>query len=872
MTVHTPVAEPLEPQVQPGNGLRRALRWVSPAVGLALFAAAVWVLNRSLQEVSYREVRAAIHGLPASALLLSVLFTAGNYAVLCGFDLLAFRYVGKRLTEWKVAVTSFIGYAVANNVGFAIISGTSVRYRFYSRWGLGGADISRIVVFYTGTFWLGFLVLAGWSMAMDPHPGLRDLLGATTVALTGWGLLLSAGAYVVLAAVRRDPVKMWKWHIPVPPLRTVAMQYLLSTVDWALAGAVFYVLLPRTELTFAEFLGAFLAAQLLGLVSHVPGGVGVFEGTMVVLLRQYLSLDQIVSSLVIYRLIYYIIPLGVALAILVADEVRLRRHHFAKWGSWFGTMSLQIAPRILAMFLFLGGALLLVSGATPTEPHRLRWIDQNVPLVLVEAGYLIGSVAGVGLLIVSNAVARRLDMSFVIAVTWLSAGIGASLLKGADYEEAVLLGLLLVALVVSRPAFDRKADFWDARFSPGWIFGLVAVVGATVWLGFFAFKHVEYSDELWWRFALNQDAPRALRATMLAVVLLLAFGVMRLLRPAEPTIVLPTDEDLERAQALIARQTSTVPYLVYLRDKTLLFSDDGNAMLMYAIQGRTWVCMGDPVGEPRAVTGLIHQFFARCDDYGGVPVFYQVSKDRLHQYADFGLTFAKLGEEAFVDLPSFNLDGAEKKPFRLVMNRFAKAGMGFRVVPAKEVPLILPRLKEVSDAWLREKRASEKGFSLGFFDPEYVLRFPVAVVEAEGRVVAFASVWPGPGATELSVDLMRYRPDAPRNVMEALLLHLMLWGRDGGYRRFNLGMAPLSGLEVSAIAPVWTRIGNWLFQRGEALYNFQGLRTYKEKFHPTWEPRYLAYPGGLNLPRITADVSALIAGGYRRIFRRGPGA
>jgi phosphatidylglycerol lysyltransferase len=870
LTVQTPLpADAAEPQVTASAGLRRALRWVSPAVGLLLFAAAVWVLNKSLQQVSYREVRESIHALPLTGLLLSVLFTALNYAILCCFDLLAFRYVGRKLNDWKVAVTSFIGYAVANNVGFAIISGTSVRYRFYSRWGLSGSDISRIVVFYTGTFWLGFLVLAGWGMAMDPHPGMRELLGPTFVSITGWVLLGSALAYIVAAAVRRDPIPLWKWTIPVPPLRMVVMQYLLSTIDWALAAAVFFVLLPPTELTFAEFMGAFLAAQLLGLVSHVPGGVGVFEGTMLVLLEKYLPLGQIVSSLVIYRLIYYIIPLAVALVILVADEVRLRRHHLARWGSWFGTISLQIAPRVLAMFLFLGGALLLVSGATPTASHRLAWIDRNVPLVLVEAGYLIGSVAGVGLLIVSNAVARRLDMSFVIAATFLSLGIAASLLKGADYEEAALLAGLLIALAASRPAFDRKADFWDARFSPGWIFGLIAVVGAAVWLGFFAFKHVEYSDELWWRFALNQDAPRALRATMLAVVLLLAFGVMRLLRPARPIIVFPTDEELARAERLIERQPSTVPYLAWLRDKTLLFSDDGEAFLMYAVQGRTWVAMGDPVGDPRAVTPLIHRFFERCDDYGGVPVFYQVSKDRLHQYADFGLTFAKLGEEAFVDLAAFNLDGAEKKPFRLVMNRFARSGMTFRVVPVEEVPLILPQLRQTSDAWLAEKRMAEKGFSLGFFSPEYVLRFPAAVVEAEGRVVAFATVWPGGEGTELSVDLMRYRPDAPRNVMEALLLNLMLWGQAQGYRSFNLGMAPLSGLEVSAVAPVWTRIGNWLFQRGEALYNFQGLRTYKEKFHPRWEPRYLAYPGGLNLPRITADVSALIARGYRGIFRRG---
>ena len=864
------VSPTADPPVPPRAPWQRAVRSLSPVLGLALFAGAVWVLHRSLRQVSYPEVRASLRALPASGVLLAMLLTAANYAVLCCFDLLAFRWVGRRLTEWKVAVTSFIGYAVANNVGFAIISGTSVRYRFYSRWGLGAADISRVVVFYTGTFWLGFLVLAGWSMAFDPHPGLRSVLGPVAVGMIGWTLLAVAAAYAAAAAVRRE-VALGRWRIPVPPLRIVGAQYLLSTVDWALAAAVFFFLLPRTELTFAEFLGAFLAAQLLGLVSHVPGGVGVFEGTMVVLLEPYLPLGQVVSSLVVYRLVYYVVPLAAALAILVADEARLRRRHFARWAGWFGALSLQLAPRVLAMFIFLAGALLLVSGATPTSPNRLGWIDRNVPLVLVEAGYLIGSVAGVGLLIVSNGIARRLDAAFVAAATWLALGIAASLLKGADYEEAVLLALLLGALASSRPAFDRKADFWAARFSPGWTFGVVAVVGAAVWLGFFAFEHVEYTDELWWRFALNQDAPRALRATMLAVMLTLAFGVMRLVRPAPPQIVLPTDAELERAQALIARQPSTVPYLAWLRDKTLLFAEDGGAFLMYAVHGRTWVCMGDPVGEPKAVTALIRRFFERCDDYGGVPVFYQVGKERLHQYADFGLTFAKLGEEAFVDLASLTLDGAENKPFRLVMNRFARAGMTFRVVPVQEVPPLLPRLREVSEAWLADKRTAEKGFSLGFFSPEYVLRFPVAVVEAQGRVVAFATVWPGPDRVELSVDLMRYRPDAPRNVMEALLLHLMLWGRAEGYRRFNLGMAPLSGLEVTPVAPVWTRIGAFLFQRGEALYNFQGLRTYKEKFHPAWEPRYLAYPGGLALPRVTADVAALIAGGYRGIFRRGGG-
>ena len=164
---------------------------------------------------------------------------------------------------------------------------------------------------------------------------------------------------------------------------------------------------------------------------------------------------------------------------------------------------------------------------------------------------------------------------------------------------------------------------------------------------------------------------------------------------------------------------------------------------------------------------------------------------------------------------------------------------------------------------------AEKGFSLGSFDWQYVSRFPAAVIERNGSVEAFATLWPGPGRVELSPDLMRHRRDAPPGVMDALFGHLMLWGRDQGYRRFNLGMAPLSGIEGVRRADTWSRFGRFIYRHGEPLYNFQGVRTYKEKFHPDWEPRYLAYPGGLALARVLADVTALVAGGYRRILLGG---
>jgi phosphatidylglycerol lysyltransferase len=115
---------------------------------------------------------------------------------------------------------------------------------------------------------------------------------------------------------------------------------------------------------------------------------------------------------------------------------------------------------------------------------------------------------------------------------------------------------------------------------------------------------------------------------------------------------------------------------------------------------------------------------------------------------------------------------------------------------------------------------------------------------------------------------MRYLPDAPRGVMEYLFIELILWARREGYGQFNLGTAPLSGLENRALAPLWNRVGAFVFHHGEHFYNFQGLRDYKEKFDPEWEPKYLACPGGLSLPRILTDIAALIGGGLKGVIRK----
>ena len=844
--------------------IRRAL----PAViGLTLFVGALIVLWHQLSEVTWAALSAHVVATPHRALVLALLLTTLSYVTLSGYDVLAMLYIGKRLPRGRVGWVSFLAYAVANNVGFAALTGASVRYRFYTRWGLTAEDLSLIVLSNAVACWLGLLMLGGISL-VSSAPAVAALPLPAWVAPIGWACIAVALAYMLVVAVWRVPVRVRGFSVPAPRMRLTIAQLMVSVIDWTLAGGVLYVLLPASPASFVDVLGAFLLAQLLGLVSHVPGGIGVFEGSVVFGLSPFLTPAQLVPALVVYRAIYYLLPLTVALVGLVIDEARLRRAHAIRLAASIGRVTERLTPQMLATFTFVAGVMLLFSGATPAEADRLRWLDRVLPLGVIEASHVTGSVAGAVLLLLSQGLSRRLDAAYYLTIVTVTAGVVASLLKGFDYEEALLLVGLVIVLRLARPAFNRKAAFFATRFSTPWIAAVAAALVASVWLGLFAFKHVEYSQDLWWQFELAGNASRFLRGSVGAATVVLLFAMARLIGHAPHELEPPSDADLDTAGRIIAAQDSTFPYLVYLEDKALLFDQRREAFIMYGVQGRTWVALGDPVGPPERVPELIRLFIARCDDYGGTPVFYEVGTKYLSHYADFGLTFVKVGEEARVDLREFTLDGPRGARYRQLVRRLEKDGGVFRVLPSDEVSRRMDELREVSDDWLRTRSVGEKGFSLGSFDPQYVARFPAAIVECGRRIRAFATLWPGMLGQEVSADLMRHHHDAPRSVMEALFAHLMIWGRAQGYRWFVIGMAPMSGFEQSPVAPLWARAGRLLYEHGTPLYNFQGLRAFKSKFDPVWESRYLVYPGGLALLRIAADVSALVSGGYRRIFSK----
>lgn len=848
----------------------RWLRALGPLLVLGLLGVAFWMLHRQLQGHSYADIQRSLSAIGRDRLGLALGLTVASYFVLTGYDTLALRYLGRHLRYRQRALAAFLGYVFSYNLGLSLLGGAAPRYRLYTRWRLTALEIATLIGFNSLTFWLGALTLAAAALFGEPRAMTAALHLPERVAQPlAAALALAVGSYLLACTLRRSPFTLRGWNVSLPSPPLAVAQVALSVVDWSLAAGVLYVLLPPSAtVSYRHFLGLFVVAEVGGVISHVPAGLGVFETILIVSLSPVAKPPSVLGALVAFRLIYYLLPLVVAAAALATYEIRARWERLDRARSAFGLLIPELAPRLLAATTFVGGTLLLVSGVTPAAPGRLEWMESILPLPVLQLSHFLGSIAGVGLILLASSLHRRLDAAYHLTMVLLGAGAVFSLLKGFDYEEALILVAMLAMLAPCRAYFYRRASVISERFTPIWTLSVVVVIAGSTWLGFFAYRHVEYTRDLWWQFSLFEDAPRFLRATVGVVGTVIGFAVAHLLRPAVPRLAPPDADTLEAVAAAARASPQTYGHLALLGDKSFVLSADRHAFLMYAISGRTWVAMGDPIGAEDQRADLVWRFRELCDRYAAWPVFYEVSAERLPLYVDVGLQPLKFGEEARVRLDAFTLAGRANREMRHTVTQVEREGAVFEVLPKEAVPALLPELQVVSDTWLAEKHTREKGFSLGFFDPQYLAQLPVAIVRTAHGIVAFANIWCGAGRHEVAPDLMRYRSDGPSRVMDYLFIRLILWAKEQGYEWFNLGMAPLAGLESHRMAPLWHRLGAFAYLYGEPFYNFQGLRQFKEKFHPEWAPKYLVSPGGLALPRIVANVAALVSGGLRGVIAR----
>ncbi|MBV1797239.1 lysylphosphatidylglycerol synthase domain-containing protein [Siccirubricoccus sp. G192] len=602
-----------------------------PVFGVALLVGALYVVQREFRDLSVADIRRAMAALPATSLWIAAGLTVLAYLVLAIYDKLGSIYAGRPVSWPKSLLASFCGYSLAHNLGFAAVSGAAVRYRLYSAWGLTPLEIAKVVGFTSLTFGLGGLALGGLVLLLEPEvvPWLGTHLPhwvLQSLAIPFWGVVIG---YVVLSRFVRH-VRIFKHEIDLPGPRMAVMQTTLATVDVALTAAIFYTLLPAAEgLTFLRFLGIYLAAYAAGILAHVPGGLGVFDGAILLGLQPYMPAAEVIGALFVFRLYYYIVPLFIAGSLFAGFEIGQRRAVLARLTAvGRGTETLEVPA--IASLVALAGALLIFLGALPTKGTILEeWAGHAAAI----ASHFAASVVGSLLLVMAFGLLRRLSIAWWGALLLLVNGAVIAWLRGEAWWLWGAFLLLAVLLSSLRAAFYRDARLIREPLSGEALVPLLAVTACGITLALVAYGG-RVSEENWWDVVLSPLAPDSLRFTVGLTGVLLLIAMVQLLRPARLGAVEWNAETRARLQALGA--------LAPAQADGAVFGEAGRAGLGFLKREGVWLALGDPAGERQDAISAIWRFRDLCERAGVDAAFWRVGPNLLRIYADIGLTAVPL--------------------------------------------------------------------------------------------------------------------------------------------------------------------------------------------------------------------------------------
>jgi phosphatidylglycerol lysyltransferase len=523
--------------------------------------------------------------------------------------------------------------------------------------------------------------------------------------------------------------------------------------------------------------------------------------------------------------------------------------------------------KIISVLVASAGLVNTISAIFPALHYRIKILHHLFPIQLIHTARVTTAVSGFFLIIIAFSLWRKKRVAWVLAITMLTVAIASNLLKGFDIEEAAYLLFLLIALFYLRPHFKAKSDL-PSLISGIYIF-IISIFFTLLYgtVGFF------YLDK---HFKTNFDFVASLSQTIKTIFLVsgtdtvaltgfgrffensipaiafitVGFGVFKILQPV--TAKINNGKETDRAIAIIKKfGNSPLATFAQFPDKTY-FIFENSTVIAYRVIGRTALVLGDPIGESKNLQKAVAEFAKLCEHNDWRVAFYQVKEQSI--YKKNGFSLLSVGEEACVNLKEFDLIGHNRKKLRNSVNRLKALGFCVEII---EPPLgywQLEELQSVSDEWLERKNGRENGFSLGYFDDNYIRNSYVGVVRDKSKgVCAFVNII-NVNEREIAIDLMRKRLNQENGIMEFLFAELFLWAKKKGYLFCNLGLSPLANVGIENTDPFTEKFLNSIYENVNMFYNFRGLHRFKEKFDPLWSRRYLAYLKSSNLVAIAATV------------------
>lgn len=662
-------------------------------------------------------------------------------------------------------------------------------------------------------------------------------------------------------------------------LQTVGVAFAAHLVDLTSLFVLFLAFHQKVH--FGVLVAGYSMGILFWIVSITPQGIGVVEGMMTLVFASLgVPIERATVISLAFRGLTFWLPLGIGF-------ILLRR--LKSFGAKESVRSEIWGVRLVALLTAGMGITDVLSGLTPSMHNRLIILEQYSPFGVDIGGHLTSVLAGFALLLLANGLWRRKRLAWALTVTILIMSVPVHLFKGLDYEEAILGAALAIWLIYLRPHFHARSDPPSMR--QGLMTLLVALIFTLIYgvLGFYLLDRHFFingqpvSFSIWG--AMRQTVvmftqfynPGLVPATRFAryfansiyivSAVTIGYALLMLIRPVlvhQGT----TLEERQKAREIVETYgCSTLARMLLFNDKLYYFSP-GGSVIGYVVEGRIALTLGDPIGPAEDIPGCISSFASFCDRNDWEPSFYQVLPDYLKAYQDLGYHSLCIGSEAIVNLSTFSIAGGDKKNIRTGVNKMRKLGYQAEVLQPPHPARLLVELHQISDEWLTSVKGTEKRFSLGWFDEDYLNSTPIIVIRnPAGYIDAFANILPEYQASESSIDLMRHRPQAEKGQMDFLFVSLFEWAKGQGYATFNLGLSGLAGIGENPTDPTIERALHYVYEHVNQFYNFKGLHEFKVKFDPTWSPRHLVYPSVASLPAVTiammrADSGTDLLGGY----------
>jgi len=644
----------------------RLARNLPHLLGLVLLAGAVFVVQRQFRHLSFAEIRHGLTAIPDIALAIAAGFTLLSYLILSFYDRMAVRHVGRRLSFRRTFFAAFCSYVLSHNLGFSALSGAAVRFRLYGNWGLKPAEIGQIIAFCSLAFTLGGSALVGAVLAADPHavPLLGRDVPAEILRALGVLALCVVCAYVALS-VRVRRLSLWRLQIDMPrPLLAVG-QVVVATLDVAATAAIGYaLLLPSPPLGYPTFLAIYIASYTAGLLASVPGGLGVFDGAMLLGLAAWMPPSRILGMVFVFRIFYYIIPLFVAGILFAGHELLMRSDALlarlrgagaavaVRPNGMLRQSEADFSVAVSVGAVSLCGTMLLALGVLDPDSDLEALLPPGGGLfdtpggitgwIAGMAGNYIPSLIGAALIGLAVGLSNRVTLAWGATIVLLCSAAILTALRGTVLLVPGALVLCALLLAPFRSSYYRHARLLSEPLAPGTALPILLLVGCVLILGRLEPNLRLIDSNSWWWVVLTEGATNRTRAALGCAVLLMLVALWRLISPGRIATLPWRGEGRSRYVALLDPPGQLAADLP-LPPQGVMLNETGRAAVAFtrlaAPHGGLLVALGDPAGMVAGdQVSAIWRLRDLASQEGRSPVFWSVGETLVPIYEDLGLT------------------------------------------------------------------------------------------------------------------------------------------------------------------------------------------------------------------------------------------